>query len=85
MTVGLRAKWTDENADQAILDLRDQAEVETDPEARVALFAQIQDYLQQSSPWAPFIIPGVQAAYRADLKGYAYNPQWLLDVAQLSR
>jgi peptide/nickel transport system substrate-binding protein len=84
-TLGLRVNWTAENADPAIIALRDQAEVETDPDSRIALFAEIQDYLQQSGPWAPFLQNGIQVAHRADIAGEVYHPQWILDVTQLSR
>lgn len=82
---GERANWTDENAEVAILELRDQAAVETDPDARVALFQQIQDYLRESGPWAPFLQPNVQTAFRSDIQGYVWHPQWLIDLALLSR
>lgn len=82
---GERANWTDDNAEQAILDLRDQAALESDPEARVELFRQIQDYLREAGPWAPFLQPNVQTAFRADLQGYVWHPQWLIDLSLLSR
>lgn len=83
--LGERARWTSENADPEILDLRDRAETEIDPDARVEVFHAIQDYLMEKGPWAPFLFSGAQAAYRADLEGYVYHPQWLLDVALLRR
>ena len=83
--LGLRARWDDDNADSRILELRDRALVEIDPEERLEIFAAIQDYLRESGPWAPFLFSGAQAAYRSDLEGYVYHPQWLLDVALLSR
>ena len=82
---GERANWTDENAEQAIIDLREQAAVESDPAARVALFQQIQDYLRESGPWAAFLQPNVQTAFRSDLQGYTWHPQWLINLALLSR
>lgn len=82
---GERANWTDENAEQAILDLRDQARVESDPAARVMLFQQIQDYLRESGPWAPYLQPNVQTAFRSDLQGYVWHPQWLINLSLLSR
>ena len=84
-TVGLRARWSDDNADQAAIDLREQARVEVDPDARVTLFQQIQDYLRESGPWAPFLQPNVQTAFRADIEGYVWHPQWLVNLATLSR
>lgn len=83
--LGLRARWTEDRADQEIIDLRDRAKVEIDPETRVEIFHDIQDYLMEQGPWAPFLFSGAQAAYRADIEGYVYHPQWLLDVALLSR
>ncbi|MCB9461780.1 MAG: ABC transporter substrate-binding protein [Anaerolineaceae bacterium] len=79
-----RANWMPENAPAEINDLIAQASVETDQAARVELFAQLQDYLQESGAFAPFINPAVQAAYRSDLQGFVYHPQWTLDVAILS-
>jgi len=82
---GERANWTDENADPAIVALRDQAAIESDPETRVALFEQVQDALRESGPWAAFLQPNVQTAFRADLQGYAWHPQWLINLALLNR
>lgn len=80
-----RAQWLPENADPAILEIIAQAQVESDTEARVALFAQLQSYLQESGAFAPFNQPDIQTAYRANLQGYVWHPQWLIDVALLSR
>jgi peptide/nickel transport system substrate-binding protein len=82
--VGNRANWTDANADQQILDLRDAVKVETDPQARVDLFSQIQHYEQQSGPFAPLFQPGVHFAYDATLQGFQYNGQWRVDLSLLS-
>ena len=78
-----RANWTDENADAEILALRDQARVESDPTARVPLFQDIQRYLQQHGPFAAFLQPNVQTAFRNDVLGYVWHPQWLVDLALL--
>jgi peptide/nickel transport system substrate-binding protein len=81
-----RTNWNPENVeDQELLDLIAQAEVETDAETRVELFAALQDKLQESGPFAPFNLPSVQTAKLADIEGYVYHPQWTLDVAILSR
>jgi peptide/nickel transport system substrate-binding protein len=82
--VGLRANWTDQNADQEILDLRDKVLVETDPAVRSDLFGQIQLYEQQNGPFAPLFQPGVHFAYKAALNGFAYNGQWRVDLTLLS-
>ncbi|HYO87580.1 MAG TPA: hypothetical protein VER79_02975, partial [Candidatus Limnocylindrales bacterium] len=82
---GTRAQWTADRASQDIIDLRDQALVETDPDARVAVFHAIQDYMQQNGPFAPFLQPGVQTAYASDIENYYWHPQWLIDLSILSR
>jgi peptide/nickel transport system substrate-binding protein len=82
---GERANWTDENSDAAIQELREAARTATDPAEREQLFTDIQTYLQESGPWAPFLQPNVQTAFRADLQGYVWHPQWLIDLAILSR
>lgn len=84
-TLGNRVNWTDDNADAAILELRDRALVETNPETRIEIFNAIQEYLQESGPWAPFLQNGIQVGYRSEIQGAVYHPQWILDVTQLSR
>ncbi|MFN8379275.1 MAG: ABC transporter substrate-binding protein [Anaerolineae bacterium] len=81
---GTRAQWTDERADATILALRDQALVESDPDTRVELFHQIQDYMQQNGPFAPFLQPGVQVAMASDVQNYFWHPQWTVDLSILS-
>ena len=83
--VGLRANWKNDNSVKEIQDLRDQALIATNPDERVKLFGQIQDYLQQNGPWAPFVQSGVQVGLGANLKGFVYNSQWNVDVALLSK
>jgi peptide/nickel transport system substrate-binding protein len=81
---GTRAQWTDERASADILALRDQALVETDPDARVEVFHQIQDYMQQNGVFAPFLQPGVQVAMASDIQNYFWHPQWTVDLSILS-
>lgn len=83
--VGNRTNWTDENADPAILELRDAVKTELDPTVRAELFGEIQRWLQENGPYAPLFQPGVHFAYRSDLQGFAYNGQWRVDLTQLSR
>lgn len=78
-----RTNWTD--APQEILDLIAQAKVESDPAARESIFTQLQDWAQQNGAYAPFSVPAVQTAYRSNLQGYVWHPDWLLDIALLSR
>ncbi len=78
---GERANWTSENADEAILALRDAAAVATNEAERDEVFAEIQLYLQQNGPWAPFIQPNVQIAYNSAVTGIVWHPQWVIDLA----
>jgi peptide/nickel transport system substrate-binding protein len=83
--VGKRANWTDENAEEVILTLRDRVKVETNEQKRAELFTQIQDYLQQKGPFAPFLQPGIQVGLNSAVRGFVYNPQWRVDLALLSK
>ena len=80
-----RVNWDEATADAVIVELRNKAAVEQDPERRQVLYSQIQDYLQQQGPWAPFLQPASQAAFRADIHGFRLHPSWQFDVALLSR
>lgn len=80
-----RARWTADQASPEMAELIEQAKVETDPAARLDLFSQLQTLAQQDSAFAPFNQPDLQTAFRADIQGYVYHPQWLIDVALLSR
>lgn len=81
--VGNRANWTDENADQEILELRDAVVTETDAAKRAELFREIQLYEQQHGPFVPLFQPGVHFAFDAELQGFAYNGQWRVDLTKL--
>ena len=80
-----RTRWTQDMASPEVLELIDQAKVESDPAARADIFSQLQDFAQESSAFAPFSVPAVQTAFRSDIQGYVWHPQWGLDVALLSR
>ncbi|MCA9835841.1 MAG: ABC transporter substrate-binding protein [Trueperaceae bacterium] len=80
-----RTKWTPDMASQEILDLIAQAKIESDAATRTEIFNQLQDYAQEEGAFAPFSVPAVQTAFRADIQGYVWHPQWSLDVALLSR
>ena len=82
---GDRAQWQLDNADPAWADLIAQAQVETDPATRTEIFEQIQALFRQEGSFAPFLQPDVQTAFRSDLQGYIWHPQWLLDLSLLSR
>jgi peptide/nickel transport system substrate-binding protein len=83
--VGKRANWTDANSDDEIKAIRDKVKVETDLTKRNELFAKMQDYLQAKGPFVPFLQPGLQIGYSATLKGFAYNAEWRINPATLSR
>ena len=68
-----------------MLELIARAKVESDSAARTEIFNQLQDFAQASSAFAPFSVPAVQTAFRSDIEGYVWHPQWGLDVALLSR
>ena len=80
-----RTKWSEDMVDAEVLDLIAQAKVETDADARAELFTQLQDFAQTSGAFAPFSVPAVQTAFRSDIEGYVWHPQWGLDLALLSR
>lgn len=80
-----RTNWTEEGVDPEILELIAQAQVESDPEARLDVFEQLQRFAQESGAYAPFSVPAIQTAYRADIQGYVWHPEWSVDVALLSR
>ncbi len=83
--VGKRLNWTDENADPAILELRDQLKVAVDPDLRVELFRQMQDYLMEKGPYAPILQPGIQIGLSSRVQGFVYNPQWRVDVSRIAK
>ena len=83
--VGLRTGWTTDNADADILALRDALKVETDDATRAGMFGEMQTYLMEKGPYAPLFQPGMQVGLRSNVQGFAYNPQWRLDVAGLSK
>ncbi|MEM7126510.1 MAG: ABC transporter substrate-binding protein [Chloroflexota bacterium] len=83
--VGKRVNWTDDNADETILALRDALKVETDDSVRSGMFGEMQDYLMEQGPFAPLMQPGLQIGLRTDIDGFVYNPQWRVDVSLLNK
>lgn len=83
--VGLRVNWTDDNADETILALRDALKVEIDDSVRSGMFEEMQDYLMEQGPFAPIMQPGLQIGLRSDIDGFVYNPQWRVDVSLLNK
>jgi peptide/nickel transport system substrate-binding protein len=80
-----RALWTTEGVPQDVLDMIETAKVETDQAARLQIYGDLQRWAQQNGHFAPFNQPDIQTAFRADIQGYVWHPQWLMDVALLSR
>ena len=80
-----RNNWQLESLPQEIQDAIARTKVASDPDERMALFTQLQEYTMQHGPFAPFNVPEVATAYRSDLLGYIWHPHWLLDVSILSR
>lgn len=78
-----RALWTE--ASEEILAKIEQAKVEPDEATRIALYQELQLWAQEVGAFAPFNQPDIQTAFSADLQGYVWHPQWLIDVSLLSR
>jgi peptide/nickel transport system substrate-binding protein len=78
-----RTNWSD--APEEILDLIAQARIESNTDVRLEIFAQLQDYAQESGAYAPFSVPTIQTAYLTNIEGYVWHPAWTLDIALLSR
>jgi peptide/nickel transport system substrate-binding protein len=80
-----RAQWTEERADQEILDLRDAVMNEMDPDKRLELWDQIQEYWQMKSARIPVVQPQHAYAVRNDIEGFVFNLGWRVDPYILSR
>ncbi len=59
-----------------IAQLIDDAETELDPDARAALYSELQTALYDDPMWLIAGQEGVVAAYRTDLQGWVSNPLW---------
>jgi peptide/nickel transport system substrate-binding protein len=80
-----RVHWEEDMVDSEVLELIAQAQVESNPDVRLAIFEQLQFYSQENSPFAPFMAPPIQTALRSDLDGYFWNPTLGLNIASLYR
>lgn len=80
-----RTNWFFDDAPAEIQELITAANNESDTEARLEIFAELQEFQQQNGPYAPFNVPALQTAYRSDIEGYVFHPSWTLDVSILSR
>ncbi len=82
-TVGLRAGWK-QGADPALEQLGQQAATTTDPDARGALYQQIQEKMNVEGPFMPLFQTAQVAVTTKSVSGFVYNPIWTVDFASLS-
>jgi len=80
-----RTNWTEDQLDAETLELIARARVETDPQARLDVFEQLQIFAQEQGAYAPFSVPAIQVAFAADIEGYVWHPSWGFDLSLLSR
>jgi peptide/nickel transport system substrate-binding protein len=83
--LGNRSQWTEERADPEILALRDQARVEADPQKRIELWNQIQEYLVQEGPYIGLVQAGLQMGLRNNIKGFIYNPIYGVEPSLITK
>ncbi len=82
---GTRVQWLEKDAEASLIELRDKALAEVNPDERLKLFAAVQDYWQANGPYAPFLQGSIQIGHNDNIQGVFRHPQWLLDIATLSR
>ena len=83
--VSNRVNWTEDNIDPMALELRNAADVESDPMKRAELYDQIQQFWADRGPWVPYLQSTQQAAYASGLQGTVMHPFWgLVYVTELS-
>jgi peptide/nickel transport system substrate-binding protein len=81
--VGLRAGWP-ANSDSSLEKLAAKALVTTDTKARESLYRQIQLQLNARGPFFPLLQPTQAFVATADLRNAVFNPQYEIDVTQVS-
>ena len=81
--VGTRAGWT-QGADPAIEQLAAKALVTTDSAAREKIYQQIQRALNQRGPFFPLLQPTQVFVATTDLKDAVFNPEYEIDVTQVT-
>jgi len=74
--------WGFEN--QEIFDLLDQAETETDPDARTALYQDANRAIMDFLPGVPYVHTSPALAFRADVQGYVPSPVSLESFAPVT-
>jgi peptide/nickel transport system substrate-binding protein len=80
--VGLRAGWA-KGADQSLEALAAKAAVTTQDSARGALYQQIQQSMNSSSPFMPLIQPAQIVVGATSVKNLQSNALWLVDLGEL--
>ena len=81
-SVSLRLNWP-ASANPALVALGKRAGSTASNSVRKQLFLQIQQKLDQSSPYFPLVQPAQAIVGSANLTGLALNPSWLLNVAEV--
>ncbi|MFE6996410.1 ABC transporter substrate-binding protein [Microbacterium sp. NPDC057659] len=77
--VGLRAGWP-ATADSAIADLVTKAQNATTVDERNGLFGDYAKAMQESGPFVPLIVPGINLASDDSVAGLQYDVTWTLDL-----
>ncbi len=80
-----RTNWPLEAAPQEIRDMIAAARTEADNDTRLEIYADLQEWAQENSAYAPFLVPAIQTAFQADIEGYIWHPDWGVDLSLLSR
>lgn len=85
LNVANRVNWTEANAAPEILELRNAADIESDPMTRAELYDQIQSFWQERGPWVPYLQSTQQVAHTTGLQGTVMHPFWgLVYVTEVS-
>ncbi|MGN8026401.1 ABC transporter substrate-binding protein [Microbacterium sp. 22242] len=80
--VGLRAGWP-ADADPGIANLVTKAQNATSVDERNTAFGDYAKAMQESGPFVPLIVPGINLASSPKVAGLQYNVTWTLDLRTL--
>lgn len=80
--VGLRAGWTADAAPD-IAAMVTKATNATSVDARTSAFSDFAQAMQQSGPFVPLVVPGINLASSDKVAGLEYNVTWTLDLRSL--
>ncbi|SEF00733.1 ABC transporter substrate-binding protein [Ruania alba] len=81
--VGLRAGWTAEDAPE-IAELTAAATTATDTDEREQAMSDYATAMQESGPFVPLLVPGVNLAGDDSVTNIEYNSTWTLDIRLLA-